>query len=147
MIFICHRGKKTKEEPENDIENIIKNLKLGYDCEVDVWLINKIFYIGHDEPIKKVDKVLLQNKHIWCHAKNTEALQYMVENNFNTFWHQEDDYTITSKGFIWTYPGKPLVKNCVAVKPELVNYDLKDLKMCYAICTAEVQKYKQLIGE
>ena len=30
----------------------------------------------------------------------------MSKMNCHYFWHQEDDYTITSKGIIWAYPGK-----------------------------------------
>lgn len=147
MIFISHRGKKNNNEPENNKENIIFNLRLGYNCEIDVWKVQNKFFIGHDMPEEEVEKEFLQNKQLWCHAKNIEAFEYMISNNINTFWHQEDDYTITSNGFIWVYPGKKLIKNCIAVKPELVNYDLKDLKMCYAICTAEVEKYKRLVGD
>ena len=36
----------------------------------------------------------------------------------NYFWHQNDDYTITSKGYIWAYPGKKLNKNAIYVLPE-----------------------------
>lgn len=147
MIFICHRGKKNNQEPENFRENILKNLSLGYDCEIDVWKIENKFFIGHDKPEEEIEDKFLYNDHLWCHAKNIESLKYMISNNINTFWHQEDDYTITSKGFVWVYPGKKLIKNCIAVKPELANYSLKDLKICYAICTAEVEKYKKLIGE
>ena len=147
MIFINHRGRKNNSEPENNKKNIIINLELGYDCEIDVWKIEDSFFIGHNKPEEEIEEKFIRNEHLWCHAKNTEALEYMISNNINAFWHQEDAYTITSKGFIWVYPGKKLIKNCIAVKPELANYSLKDLKMCYAICTTEVEKYKKLIGE
>ena len=35
--------------------------------------------------------------------------------NFNYFWHQEDDYTLTSEGYVWVYPGKPLIKKDLTI--------------------------------
>jgi hypothetical protein len=45
--------------------------------------------------------------------------------NMNSFWHQEDDYTLTSHGWIWCYPGKtvPLSYRTIAVMPELYDTD------------------------
>lgn len=146
MIFICHRGKKNNQEPENFVKNILKNLSLGYDCEIDVWKIENRFFIGHDKPEEEIKEEFLLNKNLWCHAKNIEALKYMISNNITTFWHQNDDYTITSNGFIWVYPGKKIVKNCIIVKPELGNYTVKELQTCHAICTAEIEKYEKIIG-
>jgi hypothetical protein len=40
--------------------------------------------------------------------KTYETLEMLIKTKCHYFWHQEDDYTITSKGFIWVYPGKPL---------------------------------------
>ena len=55
------------------------------------------------------------------------------------FWHQNDDYTITSKGFIWTYPGKKLLPQSICVLPEIVNYKTID---CLGICSDFILKYK-----
>jgi hypothetical protein len=29
---------------------ILKAIKLGYDVEIDIWVIDGAFYLGHDEP-------------------------------------------------------------------------------------------------
>ena len=29
-----------------------------------------------------------------------------ADKSLNYFWHQTDDFTLTSHGYIWTYPGK-----------------------------------------
>ena len=42
----------------------------------------------------------------------------MLEDNIHCFWHQEDDVTLTSEGYMWTYPGKELTTNSIAVLPE-----------------------------
>ena len=63
--------------------------------------------------------------------QNTEALYEMSKMNCHYFWHQEDDYTITSKGIIWAYPGKKLTNNSICVLPELFNKHIED---CLGIC-------------
>jgi len=55
------------------------------------------------------------------------------------FWHQEDDYTITSEGYIWTYPGKKLFNKSICVLPE--THDYKNLN-CLGICSDFIEKYK-----
>lgn len=148
MIYICHRGKKNPSEPENELSNILNNISLGYDCEIDVWKIGEKLYLGHDSAKDEIDiNFLLQNsKNLWCHAKNIEALKFMLQfDSLNCFWHQEDDCTLTSSNYIWVYPNKPLLSGCVAVKPENTNYSTSDLQMCYAICTDNVEYYKKII--
>ena len=55
------------------------------------------------------------------------------------FWHEEDDYTITSKGIFWVYPGKTLIKNSICVLPELSSYN--DFN-CLGICSDFIMNYK-----
>jgi hypothetical protein len=38
--------------------------------------------------------------------------------HIHCFWHQEDDVTLTSMGYLWTYPGKQLTSNSIAVLPD-----------------------------
>lgn len=109
MIYISHRGNLTgPSKTENYPIHISAALVMGYHVEIDVWFVNDKFYLGHDEPNFKteVDLKYLKNKKLWCHAKNIEALSMMLRNKVHCFWHQEDDATITSKSYIWTYPGK-----------------------------------------
>ena len=35
---------------------------------------------------------------------------------------KEDDVTITSKGYLWTFPGKKIFKKSICVLPEKTNY-------------------------
>jgi len=147
MILISHRGniKGREIEKENDPLHIENALAEGYEVEIDVWLIDNEIFLGHDDPDYKVEKKFLYNK-LWCHAKNTEALQFMLEDKqINCFWHQKDDYTITKNGFIWVYPSKKLVKDSIAVLPEATNYSLAELKECFAICSDNIEKYKEIL--
>ena len=117
MIFISHRGNLTgsNKNLENTPLQIQKVLNLGYDCEIDVWFIDNNYFLGHDEPKYKISKHTLTQTKLWCHAKNFFALEQMLKDNIHCFWHENDDYTITSKGYIWTNTGKSLGKKSVLV--------------------------------
>ena len=52
MKIISHRGNLTGPQPdkENTPEYVSRALDEGFDCEIDLWLINKDLYTGHDKP-------------------------------------------------------------------------------------------------
>ena len=135
MKLIAHRGNITG--PNKDLENnpayILNAISQGFDTEIDVWSINGSIFLGHDKPEYKVLNNFLFNSKFWCHAKNIEALKFMLENNIHCFWHQEDDYTITSKNKIWVYPNKLLVTNSICVMPE-VGFQ-GNISDCHGICS------------
>ena len=149
MKIISHRANLSGavKNLENKPEQILYCIELGFDVEIDVWYINKKLFLGHDEPQYEIEFKFLKNKNLWCHAKNYNALEIMInEREINCFWHQNDDYTITSKGFMWCYPNIQLINNAIAVMPENTNYSLIDLQKCYAICTDKPQYYKKLLN-
>ena len=141
--LISHRGNifGPNTQLENDPEYILKALSLGYDCEVDIWIIEKELYLGHDEPTYKtsMDFLLKHEKYLWVHCKNFEALEFLNKiKELNYFWHQEDNFTITSRGYIWTYPGNSIGNNSV-----IVNNDNKLTEYkCYAVCSDYIELYK-----
>jgi glycerophosphoryl diester phosphodiesterase len=139
MIYIAHRG--LTDGPDKGLENnplqIAKAVKAGYDCEVDLWVKGDELFLGHDEPTYRVDYTFLSINPLWIHAKNLEALEWLQNHHkkFNYFWHQEDDFTLTSEGYIWTYPGQPLTKKSICVMPEW-NYDITEFNFqCYGVCS------------
>ena len=148
MILIAHRG--LIDGPDSAFENNPKAIDLafrkGYDCEVDVRYINGKWFLGHDDPTYEVDYEFLRQPGLWLHAKNLDALYILgaEKNRLNFFWHQEDDYTLTSKKHIWAYPGKPYTLNTVIVMPEWNISDLSSLQdvECYGICTDYPEKLK-----
>ena len=139
MIKIAHRGNIYGSNPdlENNPEYVLNAIELGYEVEIDVWIVNGEFFLGHDEPLYFVDPFFIMDvaDSAWFHCKNLEAL-YIFAKNFkfcNFFWHQEDDYTLTSQGILWTYPGKSASKLSVLVDIDLtsgVDYD-----KIYGICS------------
>jgi len=154
MILISHRGNINgpKPESENNPDYIKTALELGYDVEIDVWSKDMEFYLGHDTPKFKVEREFLQNPKLWCHAKNIDAL-YLMSNKsalmhngaIHYFWHQNDDVTVTSKGYLWTLPGRQLTKKSICVFPEIQMMDLGVTRMiksdCIGMCSDYVGKY------
>ena len=146
LKLISHRGNINGPDPttENKNQQILKCINEGLDVEIDIWNINSKLFLGHDEPVETLDLDLLDKheRQLWCHAKNFEAFAVLLNlEDINCFWHQEDDYTITSNGFIWAYPGKKLNKYSIAVMPELNNDNIKG---CFGVCSDYIEKYKQL---
>ena len=90
-----------------------------------LFLIKGKFYLGHDKATQIIDIKLLDNikDHCWIHCKNLEAITFFnnVSTKFNYFWHENDSYTLTSKGYIWAFPGQKLSTSCICVMPELNN--------------------------
>ena len=119
MQKIAHRGNTSGPSIyENQIWYIEEAIKSGYDVEVDIWRINSNLWLGHNSAEYSVSEDFLNAyaDKLWIHCKNLDALQHLLKNKgLNVFWHQEDDYTITSKGYIWTYPGKLVTDNSVIV--------------------------------
>jgi hypothetical protein len=88
----------------------------------------------------KVEIKYLQDYRLWCHAKNIEAvIEFQKYPHIHYFWHQEDDICLTSKNYIYAYPGKQPIKNSIAVLPELYN---DDLSICKGICSDYIKLYK-----
>ena len=141
MKLISHRGNIEGKEQvnENHPYYIKRAMDHGYDVEIDVWFDNG-WYLGHDKPEYEVDLDFLSNSRFWIHCKNLNCLKYLYNTELNYFWHQEDDFTLTSKGFIWTYPKKMLYYNSICVLPEL-GYT-GNLNTCYAICSDYIKDYE-----
>jgi hypothetical protein len=144
MFYISHRGNLDSKNPdtENSIQAIELCLSMGLYVEIDVWSVKDRFFLGHDCPQIQVDSTFLENDKLWCHAKNNEAIFRMIPNKkIHCFWHSTDDYTITSKGFLWAYPGKTINTNTVCVLPELCNYSSSELSNCLGICSDQIIRY------
>lgn len=145
-ILIAHRGNIDRPAPEYENKpRYIAAALSSYDqklhCEIDVWYLHGEFYLGHDGPTYGINETFLMNARLWCHAKNLAAFEVMLKNPLiHCFWHQEDDFVLTSRGYIWTYPGKPLTSNSICVMPEL-SKEVQDLSNVAGICSDHLEKY------
>lgn len=152
MKLIAHRGNINGPNPEleNSKDYIEDAISLGYDVEIDVWYaqLTDSFYLGHDSPAYKTDWYWLSKyiNYLWLHCKNIDALHILSKktSGFNYFWHQNDDYTLTSRGYIWSYPGKTFTSQAVIVLPENTYSDMSELKVynCYGVCSDYIKRLK-----
>lgn len=142
MILISHRGniEGPNEVRENSPYYIMESLAMGYNVEVDVWWVDDCFWLGHDNPQYKTDYKFLMDERLWCHAKNIDALLEMKKYDIHYFWHQEDTITLTSKNYVWAYPGKQPIKNSIAVLPELYKDNIFE---CIGVCSDYIKNYNK----
>lgn len=127
MKLISHRGNLRGPNPikENTKDYIETAIHKGFDVEIDIRaeLTNSTdptsykYTLGHDYSQEATPyQWLLQFKDkLWIHCKNLEALYAFRNTDFHYFWHQEDDFTLTSQKIIWTYPLKRVTSNSVIV--------------------------------
>jgi hypothetical protein len=150
MKLIAHRGNIDGPNPlrENSIDYIEEAITKGFDVEVDLRWKDHNFYLGHNEPQYYVSMswLIKWKDKLWIHCKDLESLDEISINSidFHYFWHQEDDFTLTSKNYIWVYPGKCYTSNSIVVMPEInlgiQNFhDLINYK-CFGICSDYVNK-------
>jgi len=150
MKLIAHRGNidGPNLKMENKPEYLLDALSKGYDIETDVWGKNGELWVGHDEPIYKIKEFFghfdyLGDGRIWYHCKNIEALIICEREGVgrtNFFFHDSDDFTLTSNGHIWTFPGKPLLsKKSISVLPERTDEEVP--KNIYGICSDFIGLY------
>lgn len=152
MRLIAHRGNIDGPNPikENSIDYIEEAIAKGFDVEVDLRHEDYYFYLGHDEPQYYVSMSwLVKYKDVlWIHCKNRESLEKVSSSpiEFNYFWHETDSYTLTSKNYIWTYPGKTYTSNSIIVMPETIpEFDFSKLIVynCFGVCTDYPNKLKK----
>lgn len=149
--LIAHRGlfNGPDASAENKPSQVEQALLKGFDAEVDIWHTPETgFALGHDSPDYPVDFLWIATNadRLWLHAKNLDALRQLI-NLYNVFWHENDQHTLTSKGYVWSYPGvKTASTNGIMVMPEYANIPLQDVVQmdCYGICSDYVEEIKGL---
>lgn len=143
MRLIAHRGNihGPVPEQENKPSYIEEALDAGFDCEIDVWFVDNKFMLGHDEPQYEISRHFLWQGNLWVHCKNYEAMRELaiIHHLCNFFYHTDEDYVLTSHGYIWAYPGKPGDKKTVCVMPELNDTPIEGY---WGVCSDYVGKYR-----
>jgi hypothetical protein len=142
MKIISHRanlyGKDLKTE--NNPSQIDKVIEMGFDVEIDLRIVNGTIYLGHDYPQYPIDFKWLEKRkeNLWIHTKDHFSVNIMKTTDFNWFWHNMDDMTLTSHGYIWSNIGI-FIQNGITVSlefSELPDYIL-------GVCTDEPIKFKK----
>ena len=152
MKLIAHRANidGPNSDTENSPDKIQECIEDGYDVEIDVRYDPKTerLWLGHDEPQYPLTWWWLAGRanYLWIHCKDITTLHAFSNgtSGYNYFWHQNDDFTLTSKRYIWTYPGKPYTSRSVIVMPEWNNLKWDTLKVtnCYGVCSDHIKKIK-----
>lgn len=145
MKIISHRGNLNGRNPEceNNPTHVQQALDIGFNVEVDVWWVNGQFFLGHDNPVYKIDPQLLFGKKMWCHAKNTEAFEKMLELGMHCFWHENDKYTLTNKGIPWCFPENYHTKGITVI----LDKNTIPPKNIGGICTDYPLYYSKLLNQ
>jgi hypothetical protein len=145
MILISHRANLNGPDGkrDNNPKCVKEVLKMGLDCEIDVWYNRGKIWLGHGFAKHEVDESFLTQKGLWCNAKNYEAIVILKKLNTNFFYHKDDSFSVTSKGNIWCYPSYHVYLDGVNTLPEINNLPENELKKCFGICTDFVEKYKK----
>ncbi len=133
-IAISHRGNTNGPESkwENNPDRINEVLALC-PCEIDVWKIDKQYYLGHDEPQYKIKEDFLENPRLFCHAKNVKAFYDMMKRyKIHSFYHTDEDFVLTTHFMLWQAHYKNLTPRTIVVDclPSR-SYNAQ----CYGICT------------
>lgn len=148
--LIAHRGNVFGPSIGN--ENSLDLIQLAidvcdYDCEVDLWAFEyENLFLGHDHPQWMVSREFLSkySDRLWIHAKNLEALEFCLLYGYHCFWHENDQRVLTSRGFIWTYPGQKIGPMSVLVCLD-PTFDLTEFKG-YAVCGDYIGKWSRSLS-
>ena len=126
---------------ENHPNYIDEAINAGFDVEVDMWWVDGRVYLGHDGPQYEVDDNWLSERvdKLWVHCKNVELLNWIRSTSLHWFWHEEDTVTLTSKQYMWAYPGKQPIIGSIAVMPEIHN---ENISKCVGVCSDYINNYK-----
>jgi len=153
MMLISHRGNINGRLPqrENEPSYIDEAIAAGYSVEIDMRVCQKVsaepdIWLGHDNMQYQVTLEWLQERqnYLWIHCKNREALEFCLGKKLHCFWHDTDDYTMTSNGYVWAYPGKLRAGMfTILVMPEL-HWSAEEIKTqkCFGVCSDIVAQLK-----
>ena len=119
MLLIAHRGNISGPNPEreNTPDYIEETISKGFDVEIDVRYRDNKILLGHDNGETEIPAEWIEDRanKLWIHCKNLQALRFFYDTNFNYFWHQEDDFTLTGRNIIWVYPRQEVTDKSVIV--------------------------------
>ena len=146
MILISHRG--NLNGPNVSLENtpvyIDAAIDAGYECEVDLRVIDGKLFLGHDTPTNEITTKWLRRKkaHLYIHAKTKETVEWLLTNGaFNFFFHDKDEFTFTSENKLWCFPSKQPITFGINLMPELNGLEPESLSGCLGICSDNISKY------
>jgi hypothetical protein len=139
MIIVAHRGNLDGPDSCNhNIEKLHKAIQAGFYVELDLWLKDGKYYLGHDKPEQQITLAEFDHPQVFFHLKNL----FLPTLNFaDAFAIHQDNYALTLRGKLWCNYGAGFVENSIVCAPELVganqslNEFLYEHKNAWGICT------------
>ena len=80
--FISRRGnlKGPNFKKENSPAYIIKAINYGFDCQIDLQVIEDVIYLGmNPRYIIDIDFLLINAKKLWIHCLNINSINYLLQ--------------------------------------------------------------------
>ena len=152
MRYIAHRGNLTGPIPEqeNKPEYIDIAIAAGYDVEIDLRTKEEKLYLGHDHPDHEITLNWLEKRkeNLWIHIKDYGALVTVMDTDLMYFCHEQDRYTLTSNGYIWSHDlNNKMNDKCIVPLLSIEQVDNYKQANFYAVCTDYVLESIQKFGE
>jgi hypothetical protein len=144
MIFISHRGniEGISPEIENSPDYIDAAIEAGYEVEVDIREKDGSLFLGHDAPQYpvRISWLLYRKDKLWLHLKDYNSLSIIDQHDLRYFWHEQDRFTLTSNGYIWSHDFQnPMTHRCIV--PLLSLEEVRDYRQFdfYAVCSDYIE--------
>ena len=137
MILISNLGNLNGPNKNENNPNYIQNaLDLGYDCKIDIFYNNQLYLNTYEIDITFL---FINHKKLWINCINIDALIFLFNFDCLNLFCQREDFTLTSKKFIWSYL-KINNNNCVTVVNNTYDIPL----FGYGICSDNIHKLESL---
>jgi hypothetical protein len=139
MLLISHRGNVDGMNPdrENSIPYINGALNLGFSVMVDVWFVGGTLALGNHRPQYGINAEFLRNPQIICKARSAATLNALMDMDLHCFANDRDDYSVTTEGYVWIYPGCASPPRGILYMPEFNYKDVRDVADigCAGVCS------------
>lgn len=149
-MIISHRGNiNGKTSEENSVNYIRKALEHQFidSVEIDVWFYNNSWWLGHDKPTYEINFDFIFHPRLLIHTKNLEAFSKLTKESIHYFWHQDDEYTLTSFSIPIVHPKAKSIPDAIIMDHDLSIFSKQDYLNSYAICTDNVIELKRKLEE
>jgi len=140
VTLISHRGNLDGLNPEreNSPDYIDEAISKGYDVEIDVRFKDGELWLGHDRPEHGVslEWLIERKENLWIHVKEYEALIRIIETDLRFFCHEQDKYTLTSNGYIWSHDlTNKMTDKCIVPLLSSESVEGYNQNGFYAVCS------------
>jgi len=148
MILISHRGNIEGRNPEreNSPDYIIEAIDQDFNVEIDLWGSGGSLYLGHEPRPNcayQISEEWLINKPLLIHCKNLDALNSCRKNRrLNFFFHNEDDFAVSTVGWVISHSKIGHVKDAICMLPEIHGIAKHSLNICAGVCSDIISFYK-----